>query len=98
MTDQPNQTNPTPSGPAPSPEDVLDELLRTLNDALQLAGAVIRAERVAEGGRTAAETVAPIDVRLRVAHQIVEAGAPLAERLFDLQKNRRRRGNEASWS
>ncbi len=89
MTDQTDQAN--QSAQAPSAEDVLDELLRTLNDSLRLAGAVIRGDKMPMGGGSGNKQTMPTDQRLHVAHQIIEAGAGLAEKLGDLQKTRSRR-------
>ncbi len=70
---------------APSAQVVLDELLRTIHDALILAGSVIRGEPQTIAG---VKSTPPLDDRLAAAHQIVEFAAPLAERLHTLQKTR----------
>ncbi len=82
MADQRNE--------APSPEVVLDELLRTVQESLRFAGSVIRGEEFDRGGTAVGTAFPTLSDRLNAAHHIIEAGAPLAERLFDLQRNRRR--------
>ncbi len=83
MTDQGSQTT-----QAPTAEEVLDDLLRTIRDSLQLAGSVIRGETIERGEREVGFGIPAISDRLATARSIVENAAPLAERLHTLQKTR----------